>query len=102
MPMINRINALIISELPDLPPHLRIWVEQHMIFPRQESFSLTFDGKGEIILWLVTDNIGEKDSSCRIVFDEAKGWFGFVMSMQNKVEWFMGLNGSLVDTVYAM
>ena len=98
----SQIVALVAAELPCFSQHLRDWVDQHLIIPRQESFSQNENGTGEITLWLITDNIGKNDSSYRIVFDEFKGRFGLVVKLQNEVEWLMGFYGGFAETVEAM
>jgi len=100
--IIQRIDSLIKSELPELAPQLRNWAEQHLTIPRQVSFALSDDGTGEIRLWLVTDRTGKNDSSSRIVFDEIRGDFGLAMLLKNGVDWFMGFYGGFAETVDAI
>ena len=53
-------------------------------------------------MWLVTDDIGDRDASSRVVYDAALRKFGLVMELQNGVLWYMGPYGSLVDTVQSI
>jgi hypothetical protein len=50
-------------------------------------------------VWLVTDHIGDRDGSSRIVYDAARKVFGLLMDLKNGVLWYMGPYGSLADTV---
>jgi len=100
--IIQQIESLVNAELLNLPSHLKDWAERHLITPRQMAFALKDDGTGEITLWLVTDDTGNRDSSSRIVFDEIKGKFGLVMSLKNGVKWFIGIYGGFAETINAM
>lgn len=100
--IVQKIEKMIKAELPNLPLHLKNWAEQHLITPKQKLFSVNDNGTGDITLWLITDNAGNRDSSSRIVFDEIKGLFGLVMSLENDTEWFMGIYGSFSETINAI
>jgi len=98
----DRIEELVKAELPRLAPQHREWTEQHLVVPRQMSLSISEDGQGEVTLWLVTDHIGHRDSSSRVVFDAEQDKFGLEMTLANGVQWYMGLYGGFAKTVESM
>ena len=91
----NRVEA----ELPLLADHLRTWLQAHRTHPREISVSSDPEGTRSVRVWLVTDDIGDRDGSSRVVYDAGRKMFGLVMELQNGVLWYMGPYGSLVDTV---
>jgi hypothetical protein len=97
--IIQRIKKLVEEDLPNLPPHIREWTIEHLVKPRQVDLSLESNGEGIIKLWLVTDHVGKNDASCRVVFDNEKGWFGLEMTLVNGVNWFMGFYGDFTEAV---
>lgn len=99
--VIQEIDAFVKVALPNMPPHLRQWAEEHLVTPRQEIFAQKEDGEGEISLWLVTDHTQNRDSASRVVYDEVAKVFGLVTDMQNDVKWFMGLYGNFAETIDA-
>jgi hypothetical protein len=94
----NRVQA----ELPLLAEHLRTWLEAHRTHPRELGVSSDPEGTRTVQVWLVTDDIGDRDASSRVVYDAALRKFGLVMELQNGVLWYMGPYGSLVDTVQSI
>lgn len=100
--VVSHIKELVEKDLPNLPPHIKAWAEEHLVQPRQVTLALKDDGQGEVMLWLVTDHSGKRDSACRVVFDEKRSRFGLEMRMANGVNWFMGLYGSFAEAVDAM
>lgn len=97
--ILTEIGARVEAELQLLPDHLRTWLETHLTDPREISAVSDPDSTCPVRVWLVTDHIGDSDASSRVVYDAAQKAFGLVMELQNGVLWYMGLYGSLVDTV---
>ena len=91
----NRVQA----ECPLLTEHLRIWFESHRTHPRDLTVSTDIDGTQTVRVWLVTDHIGDRDGSSRVVYDAERKMFGLVMELQNGVLWYHGWYESLVDAV---
>ena len=100
--VIARINKLVKSDLHNLSPHLRDWSEEHLVIPRLINLSLLENGDGDITLWLVTDHVGFRDSSYRVVFDPEFDEFGLEVTLSNDVNWYMGRYGCFSDTIEAM
>ena len=94
----NRVKA----ELPLLAEHLRIWLEAHRTYPRELGVSSDPEGTRTVQVWLVSDHIGDRDASSRVVYDATQRKFGLVMELQNGVLWYLGPHGSLVDTVQSI
>ena len=57
-------------------------LEAHLAHPREISAVSDPDGAREVRVWLVTDDIGESDTSSRVAFDAAQKAFGLVMKLQ--------------------
>ena len=98
----DRIEKLVKVELPRLTLHLREWAEQHLVAPRQVTLSINENGQGKVSLWLVTDHIGHRDSSYRVVFDVEQDKFGLEGTRASGVEWYMGLYGGFAETIENM
>lgn len=80
-----RIACLVDAELPLLTDHLRSWVEAHRTKPREISVSSDFDRMRFVHVWIVTEDIGERDSSSNVVYDPEPDCFGLVMKLENGV-----------------
>ena len=100
--IVSRISNLVESEIHTLAPHHKLWFEEHLIVPHQIDLSLKDNGEGEITLWLVTDHVGNNDSSYRIVYDPEHDMFGLEVTIENGVNWYMGRYGNLLTVVNAM
>ncbi len=98
----KQIKLRVTEAVTVLAPHLRDWVRDHLIEPRRIRFSVDSDGTSFKDLWLVTDHVGEKDSSYRIVYDESEQAFGLACTLEGGVEWYMGTYGSFSETVENM
>jgi len=72
-----------------LGPHLRSWVDEHLISPRQVCVAIDTNGTSFKTLWLVTDRVGENDSSYRVVYDDETDAFGLECTLDSGVEWYM-------------
>jgi hypothetical protein len=96
------IRQSIERELPSLPPHLKCWVQSHLIEPRQITLATDPEGKAHSQFWLITDHAGTNDSNYRVIFDPASEKFGLEFATQSGVEWFMGISGSFAETVMNM
>ena len=94
----NRVQA----ELPLLAEHLRMWLEAHLTHPRELSVFSDSEGTRTVHVWLVTDHIGDRDASYRVVYDAALRMFGLMTELDDGVQWYMGPYGSLVDTVESL
>lgn len=88
--------------LRELPLHLREWAQAHLVSPRRIEVALDWDGNDWAEVWLVTDDVGWKDSVSQVVYDTAKECFGLVVRMANGVPWYMGPWGSFADAVDGM
>ena len=98
----ERIRENISDGVAMLAPHVRSWVDEHLIAPRQTRFALDANGTSFKDLWLVTDHVGVHDSSYRIVYDDETDAFGLECTLDSGVEWYMGNYGSFAETVQNM
>lgn len=98
----NRIRALVEAGLSDLAPHLRTWVQEHLIPPYPVALYSSPDGESVETLWLVTDHTGERDSGYRIIFDPAKSAFGLEVTTVEGRALLLGLYGTFAETVEGM
>jgi hypothetical protein len=101
-PIPESIKTKVAEGLAIVAPHLQEWVRTHLVEPRKIRISLDPDGNSLKDLWLVTDHVGEKDASCRIVYDESNQMFGLESKLDSGVEWYMGSYGSFSETVESM
>lgn len=83
-------------------PHLRSWVDEHLISPRQVWVAIDTNGTSFKTLWLVTDRVGENDSSYRVVYNNETDAFGLECTLDSGVEWYMGNYGSFAEAVENM
>ena len=93
--LVTRLQA----ELPLLAEHLRIWLQAHRAHPREISASSDPAGTTAVRVWLVTDDTGDGDASSNVVWDAERQMFGLVMKLENGILWYMGPQGSLVETI---
>jgi hypothetical protein len=98
----KRIALEVQERLTALEPHLRSWLCDHLIEPRQVELATQADGSSTKSLWLVTDHIGKNDSSYRVVYDEAKQVFGLEVTLDTGVELYMGAYGTFSETIESM
>ena len=96
------IRTKISEDILLLAPHLRSWVEKHLIAPQQVPLALDPNGTSSKNFWLVTNHVGENDSSYRIAFNGETGAFGLECTLDSGVEWYMGDYGSFAETVQNM
>jgi len=97
------IKMKVAEGLAILAPHLQDWLRAHLVEPRLVRFSADANNRTSFKdLWLVTDHIGEQDSSYRIVYDENNQVFGLESTLNTGVEWYMGSYGSFSETVESM
>ena len=81
-----RIARLVDAELPLLTDHLRSWVEAPRTKPREISVSSDLDRMRFVHVWIVTEDIGERDSSSNVVYDPEPDCFGLVMKLENELD----------------
>jgi len=98
----QRILDLVQGSLPQLPEKLRVWAQRHLIEPRVVAVSLDPEGNRSGEVWLVTDDVGVEDSSCRIVYDLVSKAFGLECRMANQVSWYMGPIGTFDEAVNSL
>jgi len=98
----EELRAKVGEGLALLAPHLKSWVDAHLIEPRRVRLAADPDGGSFKHLWLVTDHTGENDSSYRVVYDAEAQLFGLECTMESGVEWYMGNYGSFSETVENM
>lgn len=98
----ERIRARISEGVASLAPHLRSWVDEHLIAPRQVRLALDAEGTSFKDLWLVTNHVGANDSSYRIVYNDEADAFGLECTLATGVEWYMGNYGSFAEAVQNM
>ncbi|HWI60460.1 MAG TPA: hypothetical protein VNT75_01335 [Symbiobacteriaceae bacterium] len=98
----SAIARLVETDLPALAPHLQSWVESHLVTPREATFHRDSEGDTPVRLWLVTDHVGFKDSSYRVVYDPDTEGFGLAVELKNGVDWYMGPYGSFAETIWSM
>ena len=98
----QRILELVQGSLPQLPEKLRVWAQRHLIEPRVVEVSLDAEGNGSREVWLVTDDVGVEDASCRIVYDHASKTFGLECRMAKEVSWYMGPIGTFDEAVNSL
>jgi hypothetical protein len=98
----EELQAKIAEGLSVLAPHLKSWVNAHLIEPRLARLATDTDGTSFRHLWLVTNHTGEKDSSYRVVYDSEAQLFGLECTLASDVEWYMGSYGSFSETVQNM
>ena len=103
METIKQIISLKVNEgLEELNPHLRSWVEKHLIEPRRIVIFTDIDGITSRFFWLVTDHIGEEDSSYRVVYDEYGEVFGLEEILDTGKSWYMGSYGTFLNAIKSM
>jgi hypothetical protein len=93
MSELTSINDAIVrakEELPTLPENLRVWAERHLVAPREITLWCDPERTKSTNVWLLTDHIGDKDASSRIVFDPEAKLFGLEMTLEDGTEWYMG------------
>lgn len=95
----RRVEGLIGLGLSELSPDLRAWAEGHLITPRPIHLLDSLDSSETSAYWLVTDHVGEHDSSYRVVYDERHDAFGFEVTLGDGRELFLGRVGSFAETV---
>lgn len=98
----QRILELVRGSLLRLPEELRAWAQRQLIEPRVVEVSLDPEGKGNREVWLVTDDVGVEDASCRIVYDPASKAFGLERRMVNESSWHLGPIGTFDDAVKSL
>jgi hypothetical protein len=88
------------TDLAELADNLRDWAEHHLISPREVTVWCEPERRNTTTVWLLTDHLGEQDSSCRVVFDPAAKAYGLEQTLIDGTEWYMGpYEGSFADVV---
>lgn len=100
--MIDQIKSQVEEGLSKLSPHLREWAEKHLIVPHQIKLSLDLENKTHETFWLVTDDVGIKDASYRVVYDSKNKSFGLECTLEDGVNWYMGEYGDFAETIENM
>jgi hypothetical protein len=95
----ERIAAQIAADLPALAPHLRQWVEMHLVAPRPLCVQSEHDGSTTRVLWLVTDDTGDNDAGYRIVYDVDASAFGLETRTAQGHSFLLGLYGPFAAAV---
>ena len=91
------------ADLANLADNLRDWAEHHLIPPRQITVWCDPERRDSTRVWLLTDHVGERDSSCRVVFDPAAKAYGLEQTLIDGTEWYMGpYEGNFADVVRSM
>jgi hypothetical protein len=85
-----------------LAPHLRSWVEAHLIEPRRVELAADADGTSFKTYWLITDHTGKDDSTYRVAYDEEARAFGLEVTLDTDVELYMGTYGTFSETIENM
>ena len=98
----DKIKKLVEEDIKQLPPHLQSWVNEHLISPREIKLAIDSGGNEYSEYWLVTDNIGKSDSSYRVVYDESQNEFGLECTLQNGLNWLMGIYGTFSESIKNM
>ena len=98
----NELRGKVTAELTALAPHLKSWINAHLIEPRRVRLATDAQGTSFKYLWLITDHTGENDSNCRVVYDNEAQMFGLECTLDTGVEWYMGNYGSFSETVQNM
>jgi hypothetical protein len=88
--------------LAALAPHLRSWVEAHLIQPRRISLATDMDETSFKTYWLITDHTGKNDSTYRVAYDEDAQAFGLEVTLVTDVELYMGTYGTFTETIENM
>lgn len=97
--LVTEISTRVDAEMPMLREPLRIWFEAHRARPQELTVSSDPEGTLPYRVWLVTEDIGDRDGSSRVVYDAERKKFGLLMELHGGVLWYMGPYGSLVDAV---
>ena len=98
----EHIRAKISQGVVVLAPHLRSWVDEHLIVPREVRLAIDANGTSFKNLWLTTDHVGANDSSYRVVYDDETDAFGLECTLDSGVEWYMGSYDSFAEAVENM
>lgn len=97
--VLTELNSRLRNDASSLPEELRAWLDAHLTESRQIRASTDPHGMSTVAVWVVSDHIGENDSSSRVVYDAQRGTFGPVTELENGLLWYQGPHGSLVDAV---
>ena len=97
--IVAEVNNGVRSALPLLPQHLRTWLTTHLTQPRAITVAADPDATRFLQVWLVTDDVGNDDSTSRVVYNATEKAFGLLTRLENGVLWYQGPYGSLIDAV---
>ncbi len=100
--IIEQVSNGVNAELPRLAPHLRTWVESHLIPLREIEVYLEPEGLTPHKVWLITDDTGHNDSSYRIIYDKLPDRFGLITETDSGELWLLGMYPSFKETVESM
>lgn len=85
-----------------LSPDLKKWAQEHSITPKRTKLAIAPEFKEYREFWLVTDHIGRKDSSHRVVFDDKKNIFGLEGATEDGTQYYLGEYGEFHEAIYNM
>ena len=100
--LVSRIRAEVQADLGSLTPHLRRWIDAHLVEPCLIDVFEHPEGSDMRRVWAVTGDTGVQDSSCRVVYDPEARAFGLEMTLANGRPWYMGVYGTFAEAVQNM
>lgn len=100
--IVNTIRKRIAADMHAMPESEIEWVRAHLIEPRPVRFAIDAEGTELKDFWLVTDHVGNQDSSYRVAYDPSTDGFGLEMTTIDGVEWYMGSYGEFINTIVSM
>lgn len=88
--------------LEKLNSPLKEWVIAHLIQPRTIKLYTGFSSDEQQDFWLITDHIGNNDSSYRVVYSKERNSFGLEVEMENGRNVMMGFYGDFATATESM
>jgi|SRR3989338_1094208 len=96
------IVAKVEQGLNKLPKHLKEWSAEHLIKPRKIIFYSHLDIGEKDSAWLVTDHIGRRDSSYRVIYNKELDMFGLVVDLIGGTVHCLGYSGDFDKAIEGM